>query len=198
MARGDRIGTRLRRTLSVPAVVVFAAVTLLLDGCAYLAEQNREYRRQHDLPPGSALIIHQPLPVAAGRRDVFIQSGRVVPSGAVDRYELYCELVLNHLSDRLRHVAPGRYEIEAAGPYIDRHGVRYGSVWYASLSIGGDPAPSPQHYGTRMQLRGPPGADTRELLCGSLYDPAESRYPTIAEIRNTLGALAAIEYREAE
>lgn len=178
---------------AVRAIAWASVWVLLLSGCAYVAERNRDYRRQHHLPPGSGLIVEQALPVAAGRRDVFIQRGRVRPSGAVDRYQLYCELVLRHLSDQRRSVAPGRYEIIAANPFIDRHGVSRATVRYAAFGIGGDPAPSPQRYGIRLQLQGAPGCDVEQMLCGSLYDPYEARYPTVAELQSALGTLARIE-----
>lgn len=170
---------------------------LLLGGCDTLARQSAEYRQQHAIPAGSALVIEQAVPVAPGRRDVYIQYGRVQRSGIVDRYALYCELVLRYLYDQARSVAPGRYLITSAEPYIDRHGVSHGTVWYAAIGfgigIGGDPAPSPQLYALRLRLQGPPGSDVKELICGELYDPYEARYPTIDEIRAALGRVARLD-----
>lgn len=173
---------------------IFVALTAWnAGGCSYFADSARSYRQQHDIPDGAVLLIGQPLSVAPGRRDVHIQYGRVQPPGAVDRYYPYCEIVLRHLSDQARTVAAGRYEIHGAAAYVDRHGVSHGNVLYAGLGVGGDPAPSPQLYATRMELRGPAGSDVNEMTCGAWFDPAEARYPTIDEIRSVLGKLARLE-----
>lgn len=172
----------------------FAAMLLsLAAGCHYIADRNRTYRIEHDIPDGSALIVEQPLPVAAGRRDLYIQFGQVQPFGQIDRYYPHCEIVLRHLSDRSRVLPVGRYEIYAAGPYVDPHAQLGSPIRVAGLGLDADPAPSPQLYATRMALRGPPGADAQEMICGELYDPNEARYPTIDEIRSVLGSLARLE-----
>lgn len=163
---------------------------LLLAGCGYIAETSRTYRLQHDIPDGSVLVVEQPLPVAPRRRDIYIQYGRVQPFGQIDRFYPHCEIVLRHLSDSARVLTPGRYEVFNAGPHIDRHGLRLDQTRWASLDFGGDPAPSPQLYATRMKLRGPVGSDVDEMICGELFIPMEARYPSIDDIRAILGELA--------
>lgn len=188
----DRSRSLPRRCRAETLAVTLMAVVALA-GCEHLAESARQYRLQHDIPPGSHLVLQQDLPVVPGRRDVYIQYGRVQPFGIVNQYDVYCELVLRHLSEQRRQVPAGRYEIQSAGPYLDRHGVSQGTVWYAGIGIGGDPAPSPQLYTTRMRLQGPPGSDVQEMICGALYDPMDARYPTIDEIQAALGGTARLE-----
>ncbi len=168
---------------------------LALTGCRYIADSNRAYRIEHEIPDESTLIVEQPLPVAAGRRDLYIQFGQVQAFGQIDRYYPHCEIVLMHLSERGRVLPAGRYAIYGAGPYVDPYVLADTPVMVASVGADGDPAPSPQLYATRMMLRGPPGADVKEMICGELYDPYEARYPTIDDIREIMGKLARLEVR---
>ncbi len=168
---------------------------LALSGCQYIADSNRAYRIEHDIPDDSTLIVEQPLPVAAGRRDLYIQFAQVQAFGQVDRYYPHCEIVLNHLSEHGRVLPAGRYAIYGAGPYVDPHVRADTPVMVASMGADADPAPSPQLYATRMRLRGPQGADVKEMICGELYDPYEARYPTIDDIREIMGELARLEVR---
>ncbi len=170
-------------------------LSLTLAGCQYIADSNRAYRIEHDIPDDSTLIVEQPLPVAAGRRDLYIQFGQVQAFGQIDRYYPHCEIVLKHLSEGSRVLPAGRYAIYGAEPYVDPHAQADAPVMVASMGLDGDPAPSPQLYATRMTLRGPPGADVKEMICGELYDPYEARYPTIDDIREIMGKLARLEVR---
>ena len=166
---------------------------LLLAGCDYIAETSRTYHLQHDIPDGSVLVVEQPLQVAPGRRDIYIQYGRVQPFGGIDRFYPHCEIVLRHLSDDARVLSPGRYEIFSAGPYVDRYTLGPTATQLTSLGLGGDPPPYPQLYATRMKLRGPAGSDVDEMICGELFEPAEARYPGIDDIRAVLGELARLQ-----
>lgn len=175
------------------------ALTLLggLGGCAYIADTSAQYRASHDIPDTSVLEVTQPLPVAAGRRDVYVQDGQVRSFGQIDRFYPHCEIVLTHLRDAPRELPAGEYRIFNARPYIDPYAQHDHRRWLAGLGVGADPAPSPQLYATRMQLQGPPDSDVKEMICGALFDPAEGRYPSIREINAVLGGLAHVRVQTA-
>lgn len=174
-------------------VALSVCALALVSGCDYIAQSNRDYRAHHEIPDGSVLVLPEALPIAAGRRDIYLQNGELRPFGRVDRYYPYCEIVLRRLSDAPRSMPAGAYTIHGAGPYIDPHGVQNGTWYTAGFGFGGDPAPSPQLFATRMMLAGPPGSDAQRMVCGAWFDPTEGRYPTLSEIRSALGNFARLE-----
>lgn len=169
---------------------------LALNGCQYIADSNRAYRIEHDIPDGSTLIVEQPLPVPPGRRDLYIQFGQVQASGQVDRYYPHCELVLLHSDDKGRVLPAGHYVIHGAAAYIDPNAKARAPEMIAAPTTNRDLGPSAALYATRMTLSGPHASDVKEMVCGELYEERSgAHYPSIHDIREILGELARLEVR---
>jgi hypothetical protein len=151
-------------------------------------------------PVGSRVVVKQPLTVPPGKTRVFLQYGQIIPRSERDDYAVNCNFEINTLSDSPRTIEVGSYTVSRSlrrsDDIVSREPLRVAaSGGLAGVmmfrSDGGTPVLFEEAV---LTLTSTPPTDVRELACrGAMDEPTEMRLPTLAEMRQALGAYATIE-----
>src|SRR6266481_359101 len=175
-------------------LLVFFPLAALLAGCQTTSYQGNENSPYYVVPTGSRLTLNQELTISPEATSVYIQNGQVMPNVQVLHYYPFCKFELYHRSDSARAVAPDTITItksvpeEWEGPNADAGPIRYAAAGpMMDISPGGY-VPI-RTYSTRMDLRAEKNPDIFRLTCSRWGYPNMDTYPTIFEIRRTLGPI---------
>jgi hypothetical protein len=151
-------------------------------------------------PVGSRVVVKQPLTVPPGKTRVFLQYGKVIPRGERDDYAVNCNFEINTLSDSPRTIEVGSYTVSRSlrrsDDIVSREPLRVAAAGrLAGMMIfrrdGGTPVLFEEVV---LSLTSTPPTDVRELACrGAMDEATEMMLPTLAEMRQALGAYATIE-----
>lgn len=182
----------------VTRLIVFA-FTVALAGCnttaRYAGDENSPY---YVVPPGSHVVLNQALTVPPGEAGVFIQNGQATPRGQVRYYDPYCRFELKTVRSAPRSVAPDDMIVRRSAQQILRTYTRIPGPQYASLLLASEPgdrddASTLQTFATLMHLDSQKQPEVDRLTCARVWYRGEGDYyPTIAEIRSTLGNIATL------
>ena len=165
----------------------------LLAGCADLYIQG-DGGRWIGIAPGGLVETRLPLAVPGGRTRVFLQRGRVLPRVSVSAYHPSCDFEVARLDSKARVIQPDLFSIERVDIGTEQV-VDSGRTRVAALALRAQPGPGPSiHRYYRFRLLSDAQPEVNRLTCrGALADPAESRLPTLEEVRQALGEAARIE-----
>lgn len=152
-------------------------------------------------PVGSRVVVKQPLTVPPGKTRVFLQYGKVIPRSERNDYAVNCNFDINTLSDSPRTIEVGVYTVTRSLRRSDDVASREPLRLAASGSLAGMMSSDYDAGGTPvlfeevvLTLTSNPPSDVRELACrGAMDEPLEMQLPTLAEMRQALGAYATIE-----
>jgi len=155
-------------------------------------------------PVGSRVVVKQRLTVPPGKTRVFLQFGKVIPRSARDDYAVNCNFDINTLNDSPRFIEAGIYTVTRSLRHSDDVVSREPLRLAASGSLAGMMFGDYDNGGTPvlfeevvLTLTSTPPSDVRELACrGAMDEPLEMQLPTLAEMRQALGAYATIEVPE--
>ncbi|MCO6412469.1 MAG: hypothetical protein J5I92_06965 [Thiogranum sp.] len=146
---------------------------------------------------GWVLELHQEVTIPPNRTRVFFQDGRV--SFGINEYEPHCQLRVRPISTQPRPVHPDRFSIDKAfgkvGPVVSNGPVRLAAAGtMVVMGDGGDgDGPGQLIYFYYLGLHSDRQPDVSYLVCGgALNDPAFALYPTLQEIRASLGDYATL------
>lgn len=175
------------------------ATFLLLAGCA-----AQPFGRE----PGGApqvLQLRQDVAIPEGRARTFIQHGRIVRS--LDEFDPHCALEIRHLHGPPRTVPAGLYPISRIQQVVTE--VVYGlpSTRLAQTSFGlglrvgkgidWDTSPPEIFEGYHFWLVDTANVGLLRLTCfGARAEPYEAEPPTLAELREVLGAIGTLTPRK--
>ncbi|MEY6434141.1 hypothetical protein ABC977_17210 [Thioalkalicoccus limnaeus] len=185
-------------TSSALARLAFATIAALaLAGCQTLVREDAG-GEWVTIPPGSALVLHQPIPVPAGRTRVFFVAGRLSSSSYASAPT--CGLEVRRLDwERVQTIAAGRYPIEQVQHYwtlVSRLPVPSAVAWrLADYGADSDSGGNPMiREGYHLWLGGLVDPNLMRLTCLGLFDDAATaKPPTLTEMRAALGGLATID-----
>jgi hypothetical protein len=143
------------------------------------------------------LELHQDVTIPPNRTRVFFQDGRVVYG--INEYEPHCQLRVRPISEQPQPVHADRFTIEKVFGTVDSI-VSNGAIRLAAAGTavvmgggGGGDGPSQVIYFYFMGLHSDKQPDVSYLVCGgALNDPALARYPTLQEVRASMGDYATL------
>lgn len=191
----------MKRKPSLLFAKVTAAIVLIsiVVGCTGIASHPIT-RTWNELRSDKVLVLHQPVTIPVKSASVVIQGGEVSPGGR-NRYEPFCELVVDRLVEQPLTITPDRFTIEHVKGqtlYTDRSVPLQLAAFngFRLASTGGDNAlPMDVTETWRMRLHSPRQPYVTWLICGgeedNLKDLAEP--PTLAQIQAALGRIASLE-----
>lgn len=170
----------------------------------------------YDLPAGSTLTLRHDVEIPLGRARAVLQGGRAAAAGGLQRYDAYCELEVDAVSERQPQTVRAdvftitevwrQQELGAAGQTL-RLAALGGGI---GLGVGGGRFGLGLQFGgldndgghlvlnmLHLRLKSSAQPQVRELRCATGWtDPASARYPSLVEVRRVLGELASIEPHE--
>lgn len=205
----------------VPRGLVFGFAALLaagLAGCS-MPKVTDPASPYYDLPTGSTLTLRRDIEIPLGYARAVLQGGQAGPAASLRRYEGFCELEVDAVSERspqtvradlftitrvwrqqdlgaaertVRLAALGAGANLAGGIGLGL-GVRFGGdLQFGGLDNdgGGQLVLNVLH----LRLHSAAQPQVRELRCTSGWsDHSAARYPSLVDLRGTLGELASIE-----
>jgi len=148
---------------------------------------------------GSILELHQDVVIPPGRTRVFFQQGRL--SYGINEYKPHCQLRVRDISAQPQPVHADRFTIDKVFGSVDQI-VGNGSIQLAAVGVtviaggggnGNGNGESRQTYFYFMELQADKQPHVTYFVCGGvLDDPPLANYPTIQEIRASLGGYATL------
>jgi hypothetical protein len=139
-------------------------------------------------PPGSVVKLQQDIAVE-GRSRIYIQNGRVLDRASVSVQSPYCYLAVDRLTPSDADdftVRPDTFEVVKS--YRSRSMASVGSTQYAGR------AGSDQTLSTVMELTARAQPEVRRLVCARWGMVNEDGWPTVDEMRATLGPIIEFEF----
>lgn len=163
-------------------------LVLSLGSCVSL---NQRYAASLAVKPGATVEIKSSLEIPSGLARVYLQSGKPVKKNKLDRFEVYCSVLMNRVHDSgepLMAVRPGLFRVKEVLLYNDYNTMRRS---YVSLGWSFD-FPSDVIYEIGLQLESSEQPEVRALICAKHVDNYRSdqrNYPDLGEIQTALGDL---------
>jgi len=144
---------------------------------------------------GWVLELHQDIVIPAERTRVFFQEGRLLPW--LNEYKPHCQLRVRLLSEQPQHVQAGRFSIDRVSGRLDEV-VSNRRIQLAAAGdfvlADGDGGDGRMFYFYHLGLHSDAQPNVTYLVCaGAADEPALTDYPTLQEIRASLGEYATLE-----
>jgi hypothetical protein len=181
----------------MPKLTALVALLLSLVACQQLRVQDEGSSRSR-IRVGSHLMLHQSLMVTADHTRVFIQNGQVVAKTKLDIYQPHCNFEVRSVSSGASIIEPDDFVVTAV--MEDETEVVQGtaSQQYAALGNtlvrGGDATLVMVTRFIRHQLESGHQPEVMRLTChGGFAEPWQAVYPSIHEIRQSLGDLVTLQ-----
>lgn len=145
------------------------------------------------LAPGARVVLHRSLTIPAEETGVWLQDGRVLTAGEVQRYYPHCRLEVRRRLAQTQTVEPDEFivtrvsqtllhTVRATPPGVDPMAVKVG------FRFASDGGPSIQTLATLVDLGSNRQPDVMRLSCGQLEVPPQYiRHVTLGDIRGALG-----------
>jgi hypothetical protein len=157
-----------------------------------------EYSPRSRIPPGSHLVLHRAVALPAGHARVFMQNGQVVAKTKLDIYQPHCNFEVRNVSRGTATIEPDDFVVTAVTE--DETEVVHGraSQHYAALgntvAMGGDVTPMMVTRFIRHALESGHQPEVMRLTChGGFAEPWQAAYPSIDQIRQSLGDLVTLQ-----
>ena len=172
-----------RFSLLVPA--------LLLAACAApVRDADAPYYR---VPINSLVTLNQALTVPAGQARVFLQHGKVVAKGKLDQYRPHCDFEVRMVSDGSERIEPDSFNVTRVEVGDDFVVSRATQVYAALVVINDANQPSMISPYVHHWLSSAHQPQVMRLTCHGGFDyPGIAQYPTVNEIRESLGTAATL------
>jgi len=160
------------------SIVVLMAVALVgsLGGCAYNQEVKRDINSPfYKILPGSKLVLHQDLNIAAERSHVSIQHGEA--TSGLDNYAVGCQLEVRNLGPGV--VTADTFTVsraESSQEWISRPNIM---KFYRVIYLKSDKQPG-----------------VMNLTCQDWDGPLMGKAVSVAEMREALGSVITFEFAQ--
>jgi hypothetical protein len=162
-----------------------------LYGCESLIEPdvNSSF---YKVPRGSILVLHRDVAIPANRLKIYLQDGKL--GYGANQYRPFCKFELRQAKKQRQFVTPDQFMItgtrRAVGYFVGLDLNRRQLFASIGLKSSDNGKPSPEIYGTQMDLRSTRQPQVFRLTCGHLQDPnLTARHLSINQIREALGAV---------
>lgn len=166
-------------------------LTVLLAGCS-----NFMGRPDNSQDTGYQVVLHKPLTIVPEVSRVFLQAGESFPQYGLNEYEPHCSFEVRQvLPQQTQTIEPDTFKVTRV-QYLREEVVWLRPVQVASLQLadaGIDSSPSDIFEGYHLWLYSENQPDVLRMTCRYiLTEPYNSRPPTLAEMRFSLGELATL------
>jgi hypothetical protein len=177
----------------------FVAVTgiVIASGCATTLENKSE---RPSVSPASIVQIKQDLEIPNGKSRVYMQDGVVNTLRNINKRSAYCSVLMQKQqadNEPKRIVSPGQFTVTKVIETNNYSGSR--RTYVASLGwileVANKTRPRHINFGIEMLLQSTDQPGVRSLICEKRSENAFNlyEYPTLEQIRNTLGNLIEIK-----
>ena len=176
----------------------FGAVVFILAGCGSLTTIEPDPQSRFYTPPvGTLVILNEELTVPGGWARVFLQHGKTVSYGDVNRYAPSCDFALRTVDEVPQSIKPGSFKVVDVQPrteeIVEYRPVQYAGRWLLAAGNTGSGGQYMIMQTLRMTLESAEQPGMYMLTCrGALDDPPNALRVSISEMREALGNKAFI------
>jgi hypothetical protein len=174
------------------------ALTVLVAACA----SDSNYSRYSDLIPvfpTSIVHINQLMEIPNSKARVYIQNGKAIPKRELDRFAVYCSVLMNILhepGEPALQVNPGQFDVTEVRQFNDRF--NDSRILVASTMWDMRSMPSNTFFTFEMRLKSTQQGEVRSLICVKESSLRGRHYPSLEEIRLALGDAVTIDLYQPE
>ena len=166
--------------------VVYLTV-LILSGCSsWLPDYSNE-------DTGARLILSQALIVPGASARAFIQEGKVLPARSFNHYQISCSFEVRQVSEQHQTIEADSFVVNRV-QHMQEEIAAWKKVQLASLNmagLSGDSSPPDIFRGWHFWLSSEKQPNVLRMTCRGVFaEPWEAEPPTLAEIKDALGAVA--------
>ena len=165
----------------ITRIIAVAAGILMINGCAVTPIVD----------PASIVQVNETLEIPDRKARVYIQNGAATAKREVDPWDVYCSVLMQNLHARGEPkltVSPGQFKIIRVRKYEDRFASP--GTYVASRDMLYFPPVINSRVEMLLNSAEQPGV--RALICNKQVEEHIRQFPTLAEIRMTLGNLIEI------
>ena len=177
----------MRSCLSFGAALVL--VTLTACQSYYLGNEESPH---YAVPPGTRLLLKQPITIAPEQVGVWLQDGQAMPYSGVRVYYPHCKFESRRRLSTAQSITPDEFIVTRVSRTMTQavRAPSEGPGVYASLALHADMSsdgPSVQAFITQMDLGSDRQPDIMRLTCGQWGFLHDGVHVTINEMRHALG-----------
>jgi hypothetical protein len=181
----------------MPKILIPVVCALLTAACTGVPVKDEESPLSR-IVPGSRIVLHEALTVPAGHARVFLQDGKVRAKTRLRRYYPHCNFEIEQVSDGTLQIIPDTFTVTAIRSdeveFVSRP--RRGPIVPAALTLanGDGDAVILLNRLVEHRLHSAAQPQVMRLTCYSGFDEGWSvAYPSVRQIRQTLGEIATVE-----
>lgn len=194
----------------MPRLCVILFISLLVSSCSLPPYNPNSVKKL--VRVGSSLRLLQPIEIPAGKTQVYIAGGKIMPFknyNTVDIYKPYCEFILREVTDKVHQVQPDKFVITKIVEWENYYGKRGGTMYAANdplnvdISIGSQirigigmwesDGPSLIMYATILSLHSDKQPQVKKMVCGHWDEAGKVEAITLEQLKSALGQLFVIE-----
>jgi len=162
----------------------------MLSACQMTPLRGEQAPAYMAVPVGSSLVLTRGITIPANQTSVYVQDGKLTTYSGRDQYAPNCKFELYSISDRPRAVKADTFRVTRV-----EHDTDYASaanLMYAGPVGYSDGGPLAIIYSVTFSLQSTQQPDVFRLSCEYWADPLSSDDLTLAEVRQSLKPLFAL------
>ena len=177
----------------------FLAVTgiVIISGCATTSENKS---KRPSVSPASIVQIKQDLEIPNGKSRVYMQDGVLNTLRNINKRSAYCSVLMQKQqadNEPKRIVSPGQFTVTKVieiNDYLQSRRTYVASLGWI-LELANKTRPRHINFGVEMLLQSTDQPGVRSLICEKRSENSFGlyEYPTLEQIRNTLGNMIEIK-----
>ena len=172
--------------------VLLILLSAIVFGCSDTPVYD-ESSRKFDLPATAVLKLNKELIIPPDKARVYFQGGRQVGFSEIDHYLPNCDFEIKTLSDKPQTIMPDEFRIlrEVDEVVSDAGSSGVYALLLAGLMFGDTRL---VEYTSRWYLQSLRQPDVYRLNCLQWGESNDPEFPSVADIRATLGDVFTLEY----
>jgi len=171
---------------------------LSLSGCLS-NETKDESSPFYSVPVNSTLKLNQSLTIEGGQVAIYVQNGKVMQDGDVNKYNPNCKFEIYTMSEQPRTVDVDRFLLTKVVDNIESSSlpaVHQLAVLDGALTMGMLDRSYMYNYATMMYLHSERQKDVYRMTCQHWEDVMDDEYLSAAQMRQAMGNVFTLEIKK--
>ena len=156
----------------------------------------------YQIPPGSQVLLKQPLSIPPNQARVYIQYGKVISAKDKEKYYPHCWFLSWKVLDTSQTIKADSFTVIKTEKFEN---MVQTPTWYQYAGIYGgigigmkqDDGPTAVEYTTRLTIQSDTQSGIREFACNHWDHPVDGEHLTVAEMQKALGDIVEIKLNTA-
>lgn len=177
---------------------VLLSFIIMVGGGQAAANDQQEYL--YKVPPGTRLVLQQPVTIPLGTATVYFQGGGVVGEDDVDEYYPHCALLSRVVGVVPQTISAGTFTITRVFPFEEEHNTSSRMLrhyagsgsGFITVGLGVASAETTYYFATRLLLQADAIPDIMYLECRQMSEYDIGDHLRISEFKQAVGSLMSL------